>query len=85
MNIEGGKNVKVSEKRGLYLVKEENDRCPVCGSVRGTNEYCWGHVNSDGTGYLLPSSGNMQPVKAVKSKKKQGGKRGGGRREDGGD
>jgi len=37
--------------------------CPICGRPRGTNEYCWGHVNSDGTGYLLPHISMKQLIR----------------------
>jgi len=36
--------------------------CPICHCARGTNVYCWGHVNSDGTGYLLPFISDMQLI-----------------------
>ena len=45
--------------------------CPICHSPRGSNEYCWGHVNSDGTGYLLPFISDMQLIKYKKPKKKR--------------
>jgi len=37
--------------------------CPVCGKPRGTNKYCWNHVDSGSVGYLLPSISDMDLIK----------------------
>ena len=37
--------------------------CPTCHCPRGTNAYCWGHVNSDGSGFLLPFISDTDLIK----------------------
>ena len=37
--------------------------CPICGAPRGTNGYCWNHVNIDGSGYSLPYISDLDLIK----------------------
>jgi len=37
--------------------------CPICGAQRGTNVYCWNHVNSDSSGYSLPYISDTDLIK----------------------
>jgi len=38
--------------------------CDVCSCPRGSNKFCWGHVNSDGSGYSLPPISEKQLIRS---------------------